>query len=359
MQQSERLERQDRHVPALDGVRGLAIIAVTIFHLTEYASPTAHVLGRWGWMGVDLFFVLSGYLITGNLLEARGAPGYYRTFYARRVLRIVPAYVVFLLVLFLVLPLTAIATTDERAAVGTQQGWYWLYLVNVLIAQHGWSAAALGTGPLWSLSVEEQFYLLWPFAVSRVRKVAHLALCIIVAVVLFRAYAVRTGTMSDLAVYVLSPTRFDALAWGALVAAIPQLAARWRWAIGLGGAILAAVLVRLGDGGNASPSMQILGYPALGLFGAGLVGYAITRPARWLTWRPLTIAGKYSYGFYLWHSTVFLIVARLTAVRGFPFAVLALSTTVVPVALSWILVERPALRLKRFLRPTPLPELSL
>ncbi len=159
------------HVPALDKVRGLAILAVILFHTLPSApngtlvdSVVVHVLGM-GWTGVDLFFVLSGFLITGILINERSRPHYFRTFFGRRILRIVPVYVAFMLFSMWIAPVVGASTAAAALRLRELQGWYWPYLTNIFIALHGWDATADGTSHLWSLAVEEQFYLLWPVAV--------------------------------------------------------------------------------------------------------------------------------------------------------------------------------------------------
>ena len=107
-----------KHLPALDGVRGIAILAVIAFH--------SHVLG-FGWAGADLFFVLSGYLITGILLRTRDDPGYFRTFYIRRVLRIFPLYYAVLAVLIIGLGFTYLGHTVGYRTLHDRQAWDWLY----------------------------------------------------------------------------------------------------------------------------------------------------------------------------------------------------------------------------------------
>ena len=153
------------YTPALDGLRGIAIILVLLHHLTIY-RPTRGI-DEWiatvplvGWSGVDLFFVLSGFLITGILIDARGSKRYFTSFYARRTLRIFPLYY---LVVFVALILVPLSQTLHRVLVGPYPDPphlpYWLYYTNFSIAErglvHGWLDIA------WSLAIEEQFYIVW------------------------------------------------------------------------------------------------------------------------------------------------------------------------------------------------------
>ena len=132
------------HLPALDGMRGVAILLVLICHSVLYGGIDARTffdhafvrLALSGWVGVDLFFVLSGFLITGILCDTQGGAHYFRNFYARRVLRIFPLYYGFLALLFLGIPVLVEAGLPFR--VPSQEGiWYWTYLVNVRIAFAG------------------------------------------------------------------------------------------------------------------------------------------------------------------------------------------------------------------------------
>jgi len=159
-----------RPIPALDGVRGLAIVLVMFRHMSLKQmgqSPTAplldrvvHAVASFGWVGVDLFFVLSGFLITGILLDAKGKPGAFSRFWKRRALRIFPLYYAACAFLFFVLPHIGYFARDPATArLVHYQVWYWLYGVNVLEVLHGGLATPLNTAHFWSLSVEEQFYL--------------------------------------------------------------------------------------------------------------------------------------------------------------------------------------------------------
>src|SRR5579862_7894518 len=142
------------HYPALDGLRGVAILSVMVEHLAP------RLLAGGGWVGVDLFFVLSGFLITGVLLDGKDDPHRGRTFYVRRALRIFPLY-------YATLALITFGPLAKALALGLSAqtlGWYWIYGTNWQIAL---GMAHIG-GPIayfWSLAVEEQFYLIWPLII--------------------------------------------------------------------------------------------------------------------------------------------------------------------------------------------------
>ena len=158
-----------QHLPVLDGLRTLAILLVMLFHFFQArplpAAPVIRELTKLtalGQTGVDLFFVLSGFLITGILLDARGKQNALKVFYFRRVLRIFPLYYAYLIVAFLVLP----AFHAASHVTYSNQWWFWFYCQNIQ-ATFAASFPTTGPGHFWSLAVEEHFYLIWPFIVLR------------------------------------------------------------------------------------------------------------------------------------------------------------------------------------------------
>ena len=198
--------RVGNRLPALDGLRGIAVLLVLAFHcryffppwMEKSARPTLDVLG---WSGVDLFFVLSGYLITGILLDTKDSSSYFRTFYARRSLRIFPLYFSFVAAVLLL------------AQWRVHGFWYLTYLSNWQPG-HGVNDGYLSH--LWSLAIEEQFYLIWPAVVWFVPPGRLKWICIALAVT---AAGLRPFAGSqDQAAYRLTPCRMDSLALGAFVA---------------------------------------------------------------------------------------------------------------------------------------------
>ena len=142
-------------IKILDGFRGLAILLVIGYHYLNFFS--------FGWTGVDLFFVLSGFLITGKLVESLGADHYFRNFYIKRILRIVPLYYFILLLFFVLIPflLPSLVSVSFKE-LQHEQIYYWTFVVNIYDAVHGWPLNVTLIH-FWSLACEMQFYLLWPF----------------------------------------------------------------------------------------------------------------------------------------------------------------------------------------------------
>ena len=156
------------HIPVLDGLRGLAVVLVLICHATVLNEvPTAAgkmylVLARLSWAGVDLFFVLSGFLITGILFDAKGKTNYFRNFYARRTVRIFPLYYAYIALVLFLIPRFAPAI-DHHFVKRPPVSWpYWLYVSNFYQTFEPTHHIVFVS---WSLAIEEQFYLVWPLVV--------------------------------------------------------------------------------------------------------------------------------------------------------------------------------------------------
>lgn len=342
-----------RRIPELDGVRGLAILLVLAVHfgLTSNPPEPLYSLLRLGWSGVDLFFVLSGFLITGILLDTAASPNYFRAFYARRALRIFPLYYVYIAAFFFaVLPLAH--AFQRPVPPGPAQGWYWLYLSN-------WRSAL---GPdyaflshLWSLSIEEQFYLVWPPLVLWLgrRRLPWLCGVLMVAAPILR-FVWRDHPYSPEFLYRLTPFRVDTLAWGALLAVIVRneraLSGLLRWSkilAALAAAGLAGIFTFYGTK-NSQPVVAVAGYTLLGI----LYGFVVLAGFR--GWTPLRASllrtfGKYSYGVYVLHFPLvgYFYLAMEPAARLVGRVPAAIAAFVLGSALalglarlSWLLLER-------------------
>ncbi len=377
-------EPSSSYLPSLDGIRGLAILAVMLMHFT-LLNPSIltsdSVFDRGvmlaalaGWTGVDLFFVLSGFLITGILLDSKGGPGYFRNFYMRRVLRIFPLYYASLVLLFVVIPRVLPSLIHDPAKLSQGQAALWLYVSNLRVGYvGGWDATPPLTGHYWSLSVEEQFYLVWPAVVYVLdrRKLLLVGSALLVGPLLLRAWLLHAG-VAPFSLFVLTPTRMDPLAAGALLAVLargPQgLAAHKRLLAGaalVGTVALATIVAIMGTIGQYDPLTQTWGYTSLALAFSGLIGATVSSQpgsflhgvlnARWLRY-----IGLRSYGLYVIHPFVLKAVGRVILERpgsrlpqtGFggqvffwlvTFGIAALSAEV-----SWQLLEKRCLALKRF-----------
>jgi peptidoglycan/LPS O-acetylase OafA/YrhL len=373
---------QDGRDLPLDGLRGLAILLVVLYHATLFGEANASgaewlaALPRWGWAGVDLFFVLSGFLITRILVRERAAANYFGVFYARRVLRIFPLY-------YLVLAVFFIATPDRFWLPGGSRDtfWYWLYLSNVETALTG-AFHHRFLDLTWSLAIEEQFYLVWPLLVWWLapRRLEALCIAAIGAAFALRCAFVLSGA-HPLAVYVLTPFRMDCLAAGALVALVAEREG-WTRLERIARALLPAAFAvcaalyalyrfdpsLLAPRPNltllAHPLVQTLGYSALATLFAALLVRAMTAGSRgaWraLEARPLLVLGHYSYAIYLLHdpaialTTAFVYDPRRTPwpypLEQLIFYALVLALSLAAAALSWRVLEGPAVRLGHRLR---------
>jgi len=356
------LERRNRkHVPALDGVRGIAVLMVLATHFTVFQPTNAletrlSLLMDTGWLGVDLFFVLSGYLITGILLDSRGAPGYFRAFYLRRFLRIFPAYYGLLFVLFVVIPMAGLAQSVVYRQVLNAQAWYWFYATNALIARLRSFVVVPFTGHLWSLALEEQWYLLWPVVIwglaPRARKPMFAAIAL-------ASWLARLVGDAD----VLALFRIDPLAVGALVAAIGRepagaaLIERLAPRVGLvAWATMCAVwALTLGGSGGNGLTRAIFFATAVIVF-AATVAYAgvSERPGRILGARWLQRVGRISYGIYLVHVPIHYSLTSWhprTLRQQLWYWILAGGASYLVAAVSWRFLEAPILALKRYVTP--------
>jgi peptidoglycan/LPS O-acetylase OafA/YrhL len=360
-------------MPGLDALRGLAIVLV-LFHNLSFAehvhSPLFklwNVLPESGWIGVQIFFVLSGFLITGILVDDRGIPRFYGRFYIRRALRIFPLYYALLIVYavlyasrvlqFRIAPLTAIS--------------YATYLQN-------WSALFLreippGFGPLWSLAVEEQFYLLWPLLIGKVSLRASAIACVAIIVASFLGrMGMHLANMPPGWLYVSTPARADALAIGALLALLlrsptwrPRLIGALPWVGAVSALALGALALSTHGLNRLNPWMQVYGYTLVAVLAAVVTARAAlaglrapVRPRTRILTGVLTFFGKYSYGIYVVHMPIKIAamallgaaLRRQSTLHPLPVDVLFVAAgTAASVALalvSWRLIERPFLSLK-------------
>ena len=298
-------------LPALDGVRGLAALLVVMLHLTmQIKDPSgagAFILkkvGLVGWTGVDLFFVLSGFLITGILDDAKGSSNYFRVFYARRMLRILPLYYGALLVLF-VMPHLVSAPGAPRFFVSIKdQLWYWFYLQNF----HPLPPPFVGlAGHFWSLAVEEQFYLVWPLVIFLLSRKKALRLCIFLL-----PFSIAYRAL----IHIVNPvfaSQLDGLTVGSAVALLYRTPGAMDWIkrrLPLLTAGSAAGIAAIYAADSPSIKRALLRTFLALLFGCLLV-YAVELRkglfARFLRSKVTRFFGRYSYGMYVLHVPIIAI----------------------------------------------------
>jgi peptidoglycan/LPS O-acetylase OafA/YrhL len=359
----------------LDGVRGIAILMV-LYHNLNILDTPASALARAidtlldrGWIGVQLFFVLSGYLITSILLQTKDAENYFRGFYGRRVLRIFPLYYLTLIFFLLILPMLS-SGFAARVQDSSDGVWLWVFLSNWFEP----SGRGLDIFPhFWSLAVEEQFYLLWPLLVYAMppKAVFRTCLALIAAALAIRVGMLAAGFPSE-SVYLYSVCRMDALAVGGAIAVMaatrnPETVAAVKVNSGLIALLIVGAVITRGYP-RLTPMGQTLGYSILAI-GCGMFVYsaliAERRPSLTRTIlrsRLLTVFGKYSYGIYVLHAPIHLLVGLplLYRVLQQPVSSLAaamLYFVVMSAALLGIatvvfkLIEQPFLRMKSVFAP--------
>jgi peptidoglycan/LPS O-acetylase OafA/YrhL len=364
-----------KRIPELDGLRGFAILLVLLGHFlgATIAVPPESIWVyvpislRLTWSGVDLFFVLSGFLIGGILLDHREATNYYKVFYMRRACRIFPAYYLMLLVFYVMIALGGSRISSWLFDKPLPALAYLTFTQNVwsvwFVAHFGYPAYWPGVG--WSLAVEEQFYVIISTAIRKWAKALPKVLIgVIILAPLLRAYCFYNFSQGSLINYLVLPMRSDALLLGVLAAyALCDERAR-RWIVLRSNALLGALAI-LGGGLallNAwrqeltligTPAMSIIGYSWIGLFYACLLILVVTRQqsvlARIFRNGALRRLGDISYGLYLihipvlglFHAVVYGRAPLVTNSRELLVTLGALITSLLLAAISWKFLERP------------------
>lgn len=364
-----------RHYGPLDGLRGIAIFLVMCVHAFAYDGSSRlgaliDSFARAGWVGVTLFFVLSGFLITGILIDTRGTSHYYRDFYVRRSLRVFPLYFAFLAIYLFVVPHVLWLSRSLPQPDAREQLLDWFYLANMreLFAQARVVSHPLD--PLWSLSVEEQVYLFWPlmlaFIPARLRGSSFVVIA--VASLLWRVVSLL-GHQSYGLVYCLAPSNLEAFAAGGLIAHLARTRPALLKTVSLpllfaSSAFVGGMFVGLRHFAFWKSPAEVLSIGnsgAVWLF-AALIALSLEASPSSFLYRALSLPalrlfGKHSYAIYLVHMPALAILRSFACPSGgcsnsFLGAVLLFTSTVacslLIALLSWYLWEMHFLKLKAF-----------
>jgi peptidoglycan/LPS O-acetylase OafA/YrhL len=359
------MKTEKNYYSALDGIRGLGILLVLIAHFRLFylIELTPHApwevawlqIADFNWMAMEWFFAMSGFLITGILLRTKMQEGFFKNFYMRRFFRIFPLYYGFLFVYFKVLPhFMDLAHNPESAFsfVSENQGWYWTYMGNYLIALQGTWLGEMSH--FWSLSVEEHFYIFWPFLIYWLgnRTILALSTALVAASIALRAYFVWHIGLAPVSVYVMTITRLDSLLLGSMLAVVAHMASPGiknfsglmkirSWLTGLSVAFVPFIVwfyarenhfnvagedISAKLQSHLYPEIQVFGYTMVGVMSCALVVWLLTGSdrnllKRFFSWRVFGTLGQYSYGMYVIHFAVFGIFHQS------PLSVAALSKT--------------------------------
>jgi peptidoglycan/LPS O-acetylase OafA/YrhL len=374
--QSSRIFRG--HIPELDAIRAFGITMVILDHMWPSPRHFSRVLNL-SWILMDSFFVLSGFLIAGILLDCRKRPDYYRYFYSRRALRILPIYYVVITVLTIATFLNGTGYLYSGIPALYKWGsswWFFVYLGNVPMAFTGKAptAARFCFAPLWSLQIEEQFYLLFPFLVHRM-KLRTLALTLLglacfsplLRVVLYWLYPDNTGVQ-----YVSLPCRMEGLAFGALIAirfrmGPWELSKKKLTLLAIVMVVITCASAALGGFDFVRPFNRTVGFLISPIACACVVLWLIRfRGSRLTACLRLPFVqhmSKISYSAYLFHLPIGAVLGPVSLAlgvgalgRGYFKVVTVFVLTLALASLSWHFFENPLLRLKERLFP---PQKSL
>jgi peptidoglycan/LPS O-acetylase OafA/YrhL len=347
------------HIPQLDGIRAIAITAVILTHTWDTpAWPHVNDLFGGAWVGVILFFVLSGYLITGVLWDTRDQQRYYLNFYGRRALRIFPIYFLVLFIVFVVWPHSAYLDP-----VRSRWPLYVLFMANIAVAMHGFGLRIMDV--TWSLGLEEQFYFAWPSVIRRLSAKQAMLTCIGIIVAEPFARLAAHGHFNPTAIKALTLFQVDSFAMGALICIATREQALTAEQFRRVGRLLlltaGPVLVATSAFRSPEDSLysEVVYYTIAAAASSGLMLSALYSPwvAAALSTRWVMHVGKVSYGTYLYHAIVIVVLSKAAEVAHVQTRWPALNSvcafigtaimTVGIATVSYRYLEMPFLRLKR------------
>ena len=360
--------RSERNLPAhvvgLDGVRGVAVLLVFISHFHWILSPDPfltkvtpwHFINRTfeaGFMGVDIFFVLSGFLITSLLMKDRSTnqKNLFKRFYRRRALRLLPALYALLIADFFVS-----RWENFPGDIQWRTTWHAVLFLNNWNIVNNFGEAQNDLGHLWSLGIEEQFYLIWPLTIWLLAKLK-IPSKMMIPLILFASLVVmvhRTSLWNDgtswIILYIRTDTRLDSLLIGAMFAyvyrhfQVPSKILNSVATLSFLGLVYIKYVL------DKSPFIFEMGWTIIALL-AGFIILSVAEGVFFIqkvfTWRPLTMIGKVSYGLYLWHMPIFVLFGRHVTSGSRPLRLLiGIILASVVTSLSWFFIEKPFLNLK-------------
>lgn len=373
-----------KKVEVLDGVRGLAIILVMIYHFslpfqhsekTTWLDQFFYQILQTGWIGVDFFFALSGFLITAILISTRDNESYFKNFYVRRVLRIFPLYYGFLLFILVVFPYLSESYRLNTESMQENSFWFWTYLVN-------WKIATLGSfngfqgGYMWSLAVEEQFYLVWPLVVYYFhKKIPQISVITIVVMLVAKWVMLTKLGITATTIYVLPFTHLDALLLGATLASLYMNGNLSHWVTRFFKpvaitAVLSLALLYFVEGRFVynNNMIALIGLPLLGILASCIISYLLVGKGqeksnvffKLFNNNVLRKFGVLCYGLYLFHQPIGVVInSKVIPYNAFelwgsyiPSTLLSISLSIfvsyVVALLSFNIYEKHFLKLKKY-----------